>query len=840
MTPVSFVVYENHLNPTPHHHEASWEDFAGLFLEVSYTPCNPCAGHTCPHKFGMAWSPVTLKDGGTRANDNVLSVNMGVIDLDKITPAELPNVERALAGRRYILHTTHSHREGAPRLRAILALSRPVLASEWAVVYRALVAELDVPADPTCKDLSRLYFLPSVAEGGTFLAESEAGEPVDVDALLAKSPQLQASKQETSETPVLQRKVELQRPAVDDPKPVDLGALRDALIDLRASYRRNKDEPRASLVDNALAGRELVPAGQGHDTALHTVCGMLGAKFPAGTPAVAAVEILRRSIVAMGPGTKGIDHWLDKAGKDYQKAHDRKCEEDARARAANERIKVGLGSVVASRKQKSTAIAATTANAVQLQSNPLDTQPEEDPDAWQDLLMRKDVTKKQLENGIEPTLISNEYNAAIILAYSPPWKGKLRYNETRLEVECDGDVPLDEHEREVNVLPRAVANWLQIQGVNISPAAVQDTLLLVGRARKYNPVQDYLHSLVWDGVPRIDRFLEVYVGATLMTDDGRDLTEHLRRIGSKWLMSAAARGLRPGCKVDTLLILEGPQGAMKSSLLEVLGGKYFATSRSSVTDKDALMVLDRSWIVELGELSALRKSDTDEAKAFFSTREDVFRPPYARSVVAVPRPSVFAATYNPEDGHGPLTDRTGNRRYWVVKVGRIDLPALIRDRDQLFAEARDRAKAGFAEQDAGVPSEAVTPAHRWWLVPGPETEAAEAEANERIAPDMLTEQILAAWDAKPKTGPRARPVEFSSHEVIAWLPASTFSHKGQESRIGRALKELKFLHVRLPPDGTGRRPWVYRSTPELRDRPEKTSGAPGAALALVVSERKGA
>ncbi len=840
--PVEFVVYADHRSPEPTAHAEPWPEFVSLFTEAERTPCAPCPGHACPRKFGMAWSPVVLKPGTTRANANVQSLTLGVLDLDGMTDAQVQHLETVLVGRRYVLHTTHSHTEANPRLRVILALSRPVRADEWAVVLANLVLTLGVPADPTCKDLSRLYFLPSVAEGGAFLSEVGEGEPVDVDALLRSKVETAPGKpvkigpEGTPSPPG----TALAPDAVSTSETTsDLGTLRACLAELRAKYKRDKSQGQYDLIDNALNGRELVPTGQGQDTALHTVACMIGKKLPAGTPASAALEIVRRSIVAMGAGPEGLEHWFDKFSRHYERAHEAKIAEDLELAEKNKRLHGKIERLVMSRSKQDDTKTPKNEAISQEGLSADGVTPEED---WRDLILWKPLTKADVENNRDPTWESNEHNAAIILERSEPWAGCLRFNEVTLQVECVGDAPVTGSGRELNNLPRAVANWLQIQGIDLSSNAVAETLLLVASEHKFDPVKEYLtrQAALWDGVPRNDTLLERCCGVALVSGDGRDITAHVRRVSGKWLTSAAARGLRPGCKVDTVLILEGAQGGGKTGFFEDLGGEFYALSPKDLEAKDGLMLIAGSWIVELSELSSLRNVHKDAAKTYFTTRFDKFRLPYARGISIVQRRSVFGGSYNPIIGEEPATDRSGNRRYWFMKTtGEIDREYLRRWRDQIWAEAAVRALAGFAEIDAGVNPRDMKPEGRWWLLNGAEAEAAEAEALERMPQDSIKDAILSKWDAKPKTGALCRPVEFTIHDAGSWLGYTSGPLKKQEEiRIGHALKDLGFEHLRARrPDGS--RPWVYRSTEAQRARPVRSEGTPQAIAAVIAAHQAG-
>lgn len=209
-----------------------------------------------------------------------------------------------------------------------------------------------------------------------------------------------------------------------------------------------------------------------------------------------------------------------------------------------------------------------------------------------------------------------------------------------------------------------------------------------------HPVRTYLDSLTWDGVQRIDAALPTYWG----TED----TPYHRAVGAKTLIAACRRIRKPGCKLDTMLILEGPQGCGKSrSLRKLLPTEdWFADPEMDMGHKDSAQQIRGKWIIELGELAGLKRSEVATLKAFITRQADRQRDAYARHVTEVPRQCVFVGTTN-EDEY--LKDPTGARRFWPVRCGHIDLDAIERDRDQLWAEADHRAKAGEAHWlDAGL------------------------------------------------------------------------------------------------------------------------------------------
>lgn len=250
-------------------------------------------------------------------------------------------------------------------------------------------------------------------------------------------------------------------------------------------------------------------------------------------------------------------------------------------------------------------------------------------------------------------------------------------------------------------------------GKDATDAAVE----IVARRRSFHPVQSYLAGLHWDRVPRIDNVLARYFGA--------DATEYTTRVGSKTMIAAVARALQPGCKVDTMAILEGTQGIGKSRGVRALAGDHwFADTPLDLESKDAAQCLQGKWIYEIGELHSFNRTETTRIKAFVSSQSDNLRPSYGRRNQDFPRQCVFIGTTN---GTEYLTDTTGNRRYWPVKCRAVDVAGLQHDRDQLWAEALLRYQAN----------------ERWWLE-GAEVALAEAQQADREAIDPW-EQPLAAW-----------------------------------------------------------------------------------------------
>ncbi|HYI02841.1 MAG TPA: VapE domain-containing protein [Hyalangium sp.] len=270
-------------------------------------------------------------------------------------------------------------------------------------------------------------------------------------------------------------------------------------------------------------------------------------------------------------------------------------------------------------------------------------------------------------------------NAANIL------DGELEYNEMLLTPTIDRKVPPTSivgilRERiELRLTPPKKKGKKPPKKLTFSEAQVTSALLQVAEERSYHPVRDYLNGLVWDGVERIKDVAPVLLGIA-----NPDLLT--QAILKRFFISAVARPLEPGCKVDTVLVLVGAQGARKSSFFKALAGpEWFSDSAVDLKNKDSLMLMRRIWFHEWAELETMRKSEATQVKAHLFSAVDMLRPAYGRRIEEFPRTSIIVASTNIP---AFLNDETGSRRFWIVSgCTCIDVEKARQWRDQLWAEA---------------------------------------------------------------------------------------------------------------------------------------------------------
>ena len=277
---------------------------------------------------------------------------------------------------------------------------------------------------------------------------------------------------------------------------------------------------------------------------------------------------------------------------------------------------------------------------------------------------------------IKPTLDAHY----TILTHDPEYAGKLRLNTMSMQIVCDGVALSDQAMTALRVhMERKYA-------FSTGESAMQSAVALVASENAFHPVVEYLDALKWDGMPRITDFAKNILGI-----DPDPLT---RKQLQCWFVSAVARARQPGCKVDNVLILVGPQGAGKSTVFAELAGAWFCDTHMDLGNKDAYLQLATTWIYEWGEVEKIvGRRSADEVKAFLTSRYDTYRPPYGRNTIRHERSCVIVGTTN-EDGF--LSDTTGSRRFWVVQLSTnpINLDALRGCRDQLWAEADALYKSG--------------------------------------------------------------------------------------------------------------------------------------------------
>lgn len=302
---------------------------------------------------------------------------------------------------------------------------------------------------------------------------------------------------------------------------------------------------------------------------------------------------------------------------------------------------------------------------------------------------------------------ANTANAARVLRLHPDWAGKIWLDTFRSDVMGPDGVWSDVD------TTKAAIHMQEVVGIpKMTPQTVASAVPVVAAENARSSAREWMESLIWDGQERLDWLFSVGFGAP---DN-----DYTRAVSKCFLIGAVARVYEPGAKVDAMPVLEGAQGRGKSTGLRVLfGDDWFAEMSESPSNKDFYLALQGKLLLEIAELDAFGRADITAVKRVMTATSDRFRAPYATKAMDHPRQCVFSGTTNRDDWN---RDSTGARRFWPVACGEVALKWIAHEREQLFAEAVHRYKAGES----------------WWDVP---QEAAQEEQAARAEGDPWDEVV---------------------------------------------------------------------------------------------------
>lgn len=361
-------------------------------------------------------------------------------------------------------------------------------------------------------------------------------------------------------------------------------------------------------------------------------------------------------------------------------------------------------------------------------------------------------------------------NVLTFVRHHPDFRGKWSLNTMTGEIWFDGKPMIDTFVHDI----RAKID----QRLGFSPGRddVDAAIATSANDRPFHPVQQYLRSVDWDGEPRLRAMARDYLG----TD-----SELHAQLVAKWMISAVARAMRPGCKVDTALMLYGPQGYFKSTFFALLAGTWHADSAIDITNKDSFQQIHAAWVYEFAELENVVTGRAESRlKAWLTSTHDMFRAPYQRAVTRKPRSCVICGTTNRQRF---LTDDTGSRRFWIIPVGQIIPRDLLEQmRDQLWAEAVCAYESG----------------ETWWL--DRELDDQRELANEDFGGDQDPwTDAIEEWVASP-TVDRVGISDLLTHAVKLEVARQD---RWAEMRAARVLVTAGWERKRFTEGG--RRVWKY-------------------------------
>lgn len=596
--------------------------------------------------------------GGIRKNANVMYRTVATLDIDYGTVNVWDDFTMAF-GFAAMIYSTHKHSSKTPRYRLVFPLSRQVSPAEYEPLCRKIAAEIGIDLfDDTTYELPRLFYWPSTSKDADFVFDYQDGPACDVDAILSQY----VDYKDASAWPLSSREGdviahEIKKQGDPTEKPGVIGAfcraysIEDAIDNfLSDKYEKTGHDGRYTYKLGSVVGGLVCYEGKfaysHHET------------DPASKQLCNAFDLCRVHLFgAQDEGSRALD-------------------------VTRKPSYAAMQEFAAKDKAVKLLMARERAQAAADDFDGLDDAelPEDYNDEW----------KAELEYTKSGKLLCNIANIILILENDPALAGHIVHDLfTGMDSAKDG-LPWNKNANQWTDTDDAnLRVWLEKHYDITGKEKIADALTAVLTRHSYHPIRDYLSGLTWDGVPRLDRIIIDYMGA--------EDSELNRAMSRKHFVAAVARVFNPGCKYDYCLIMSGAEGIGKSTLLRVMGGRWFNDSITTLEGKEGMEQLRRAWVVELGELSSIKRSDVEQVKAHLSKQVDIYRAAYARRVLEHPRQCVFCGTTNEALF---LKGDTGNRRFWVIPVVaelrkyRDWSEAIRRDRDQLWAEAVHCYKQG--------------------------------------------------------------------------------------------------------------------------------------------------
>ena len=641
-----------------------------------------------------------------RKSGNVVGRDIVTLDFDNIPGWQTDLVIKKMEelGCSYAVYSTRKHAPSAPRLRVIVPFDRTVTPDEYEPCARRVAAHIGIGmADPTTFELARLFYFPTCSSDSEFVFKSKDAPLISADFLLSTY----TDWHDYMSWPQVPNAVSYQKLAMKqgDPleKPGIVGAFcrtYDVLTAMDAFLPKIYDpvdgmEDRYTYLGGSTTGGAVI-----YDDAKFLFSHH--ATDPCGGRLVNAFDLVRLHRFGDKDDNAAPDTPVVKLPS-YRAMCDMAVQDKATVATLN-------------REQHEQAMkdfegitGATTTD---------------DDIDWAERLQRN-------QNGAVKGTIDN---ILIILDGDPALKGKFALNQFAGRGEVLGALPWQSNAKRrlwSDTDSNGLYWYLERSWGITSRGNIDSALDIHASTHAFNEVQDYIKGLQWDGVPRLDTLFIDFLGAAD--------TAYNRAVCRKSFTAAIARAMAPGCKYDNMLILAGPQGIGKSTLLDKMSLGWFNDSIRTFEGKDASELLQGVWLIEIAELDAFRKTDIARIKQFLSLRADRYRAAYGRHVKELPRCCVFFGTCNEMEF---LQDTTGNRRFWPVDVGEIPHTKTVwRDLTddyirQVWAEAKARWQTGevlYLTGDIETEAKAKQEEHR------------EASVREGLIIDFVKKKVPADW-----------------------------------------------------------------------------------------------
>lgn len=592
----------------------------------------------------------TFKDTRRKA-DAVTGRDLITLDLDNIAAEQTDTVLQRIAalGCGYAVYSTRKHEAAKPRLRAMFPLDRTCTADEYEPISRKLAQLIGIElCDPTTFQASRLMYYPSVSSDSQYVYTFEDKPFLSVDGVLS----MYEDWRNVSEWPEVpnapQARIKLAQKQGD---PTTKNGVVGAFCRTYNIY---------TVMDSFIPG-VYSPCADGRYT------------YTEGSTTGGAV--------IYGDGNFLYSHHAtDPAGGRLCNAFDlvrlhkfAELDDDAKDGTPTNKLPsyVEMCKLAVSDKAVSALLNKERYDKATSEFN----QPLEETGEWMDKL------------AISPqsgAVAKTTDNILIIINNDPLLKEKMIYDEFSNLVLVTGALPWDsnaERRRWTDTDDAGMRYYLEKTYAITGKEKILDSCALAVKQHSIDSVKDYLVSLKWDGIKRLDTVLIDYLGA--------EDSAYVRACARKTFVAAVARAMMPGCKYDIMLTLGGPQGLGKSTFVRIMGRLWYSDSLASFEGKEAAEMLQGVWINEIGELSGMNRSEINAVKQFLSKSEDIYRVPFSRRTSSFPRRCILIGTTNDSEY---LRDRTGNRRFWPVDCGVIKPTKNVftefeGEIDQIWAEA---------------------------------------------------------------------------------------------------------------------------------------------------------
>lgn len=601
--------------------------------------------------------------GEKRKADKIVSRDLVTLDLDSIPSGQTKIVLQRIAGLgcAYCVYSTRKHEPSRPRLRAVFPLDRGCTPDEYEPIARKLAELIGMElCDPTTFQASRLMYFPSVCADSQYVYVWEDKPFLSADGMLGLYGDWHdvAEWADVPNAPQIRKKM-----AAKQGDPTEKSGIVGAFCRvyniytamekfLPGVYTETSQDDRYTFAGGSTTGGAVVYDDGKFLYSNH-------ATDPAGGKLCNAFDLVR----------------LHKFG-----------DTDTDAKDGTPTVKLPSYSAMCE------LAAADSAVTTLLTKERRDKAAAEFSAVMPDTMPAQENWEAKLSVNSTGQLRSTIDNVLIILENDPLLKDKFAFDDFSNRVLIKSAVPWDGrqvHRDWSDNDDAGIRHYLEraysITGIN----KITDACTLCFRKHSFNAVQDWLRTLPpWDSVPRLDTIFTDYLGAAD--------TAYTRAVARKSFVAAVARAMVPGIKYDTMPILSGPQGIGKSTLLKIMAGDWFNDSLDSFDGKEACEMIQGSWIIELGELNGLSKSESGQVKQFLSKADDIYREPYGRRTGRYPRRCVFFGTSNEKEY---LKDSTGGRRFWPIDcMAQQPTKSVFNDLEaetpQIWAEAYARWQVG--------------------------------------------------------------------------------------------------------------------------------------------------